>query len=101
MDQGKIRIRTQIQERILPFPSREGVGGRGLRGSPDPLPPPPSREGRGSSCSFGSSGSPGPLRSSLAFVSVLPSLLFLLAALTAALDYAFPPDLSRLRATGT
>jgi penicillin-binding protein 1C len=32
---------------------------------------------------------------------LLPSVLFLLAALGAALDYAFPPNLSRLASTGT
>ena len=32
----------------LPLPLREGVGGRGLPGSPGPLPPTPSRKGRGS-----------------------------------------------------
>ncbi|HME23639.1 MAG TPA: penicillin-binding protein 1C [Acetobacteraceae bacterium] len=35
------------------------------------------------------------------FLGLLPSLVFLLAALAAALDYAFPPDLSRLDSVGT
>ena len=35
------------------------------------------------------------------FLCLLPSLFFLLAAIGAALDYAFPPDLTRLASVGT
>jgi penicillin-binding protein 1C len=54
---------------------------------PVPLPPTPSRKGRARVLS--------------ALSAALLSLLFVLAACGAALDYAFPPNLSRLASTGT
>ncbi len=56
------------------------MGGAGIV----PLTPAPSRKGKGS-----------------AVLGLLPSLLFVLAVVAAGLDHAFPPDLSRLSATGT
>ncbi len=53
---------------------------------PVPLPPPPSRKGR--------------VRFWLS-LGLLPSLCFLLAVIGAGLDYAFPPNLSRLATMGT
>ena len=73
---------------LLPLPLREGVGGRGRGGlgvAPSPQPPP--ARGGGGPCSPS--------------YPVLPSLCLALAALGAALDHAFPPDLSRLASVGT
>src|SRR5271165_6223253 len=69
---------------MLPLPLREGVGGRGPVDQLGPLPPTPSRKGRGR-----------------VLFGLLPSLLFVVAIVAAALDHAFPPDLSRLASTGT
>ena len=44
---AKSTCRTQ-EPKELPLPLREGVGGRGPPGWPGPLPPTPSRKGRGS-----------------------------------------------------
>jgi penicillin-binding protein 1C len=52
-----------------------------------PLPPPPSRKGRG--------------RGASRVLATLPSLLFVLSLLPIGLDRLFPPDLSRLASNGT
>ena len=74
-----------------PPPLAGGGWGRGL-GIPRPLPQPPPARGGGGLWVLGACSAPRHSR---------PPLLWLLAALGAALDHAFPPDLSRLRAIGT
>jgi penicillin-binding protein 1C len=84
---------------------------RWTRALPDP--PPPKRGGGGVGLSRGrrgvelpllrSGGGPGRGRRDplIRTVAALPSLLWFLAAITVLLDWAFPPDLSRLALVGT